>query len=155
MSDDLRVCYRDGWHSLVETDAADKARRVALAQAAVKHAPTDEARAAAESELAEVEAHPHDVPGQRLVLEDRFVTADGETYEGSAVFDGEAISTPEGDALSVEARYRLATDADTSWAKRKHRRFVSIDLEGGSAGISVTPEELEVIKKMLADKRGQ
>lgn len=151
------VCYADGWHWSVTTDTGDKQRRLAIAQAAVDHAPTDEAAEAAAAELAEVEAHPHEMPDRRLVLEDRFVGADGETYTGPVVHGAEGTdpTTPDGGALKIETRYRFAADGDRSWAERKHRQFVAVDLGDGGGGISVSPDELEEIKQFLAEKRGQ
>jgi hypothetical protein len=84
--------------------------------------------AAAEAELAEVQAHPHEAPGERLVLED---TADGSEF-----------------------RYRLATDEDVrSWHDRKHNQFATINFEGGEPGMTVTLDELEEIKAFLAERR--
>jgi hypothetical protein len=125
------VCYRDGWHWTVVTDAGDKARRVELAEVALKHAQKngDAGRiAAAQSELDEVQAHPHDATGQRLHLED---TADGSQF-----------------------RYRLATDADVrSWHDRRHGQFAHIQLEGGAGGMTVTADELGAITEFLAGRR--
>lgn len=65
-----------------------------------------------------------DVPGDRLVLED----------DGS---------------------YRLATDADTeTWHDRKHIRYATVELEDGTASVRVTAEEMEAIRQMLDEKRG-
>lgn len=125
------VCYRDGWHWTVVSDAADKARRVELAEVTLKHAKKASDKdqiAAAEELLTEVLAHPHDIPGERLVLED---TEDG-----------------------FQFRYRLATPADTrSWHDRKHRLFSVIELEDGQPGLTVTPDELADLKKFLAERR--
>lgn len=127
------IVYMDGWHYTVKTDEADKARRTAIAQAQVDFATAKGDKdmiAAAQEELAAVIAHSHEVPDQRLVLED----------------DDEGNS-----------RYRLATDADTrSWHERKHRRFANIVLEDGvQPGLQVTQDEYEAIQELLKQKRGE
>jgi len=127
------IVYMDGWHYTVKTDEADKTRRTAIAQAQLDFATANgdkDAIAEAEAELAAVVAHPHEVPDQRLVLED----------------DDEGNS-----------RYRLATDADTrSWHERKHRRFANIVLEDGvQPGLQVDQNEYEAIQEMLKKRRGE
>lgn len=55
-----------------------------------------------------------------------------------------------------DGSYRIATDADTeSWHDRKHGQFVTIEMEDGSAGLTVTADEMALIEELLAKKRGQ
>ena len=124
------VVYVDGWHYTVKVDEEDKQRRLQIAQANLDFATRrgdPDAVAAAQRDLADVEAHPHQVPDQRLVLED---SADG-----------------------TQSRFRLATDADTrSWHERKHRRYAAIVLEDGTQpSVQVSADEMTAIQELLKE----
>lgn len=90
------VCYLDGWHYTVVADPSGS--------------ETPEGR-------------PHEIPGDRLYLDD-------------------------------DGAYRYATDDDTaSWHDRKHVGYARIAMEGGQAGLDVSPEEFEAIQEMLRERR--
>jgi hypothetical protein len=126
------VVYQDGWHYTVKVDEDDKARRIAIATAtldfAKKRGSADDI-AAAQAELDEVEAHSHQVPDQRLVLED----------------DDQGNS-----------RYRLATDADTrSWHDRKGVNVAPIVLTPPDGEqVAVSADEMAAIQALLDERRG-
>lgn len=76
-----------------------------------------------------------------------------EDSEGNATIIGDRLvleDTEDGSA----SRYRLATEADTrSWHDRKHRQYVSVVMEDGTA-VKVTPDEMQAIQELLNEKRG-
>jgi hypothetical protein len=127
------VVYQDGWHYTVKVDEDDKARRVAIAQASLdfqtKRGTPDEI-AEAQAVLDDVQAHSHQVPDQRLVLEDN--------EDGSL------------------SRYRLATEADTrSWHDRKGKRAVGIVLTAPDGEqVQVDADEMAAIQALLDERRG-
>jgi hypothetical protein len=67
----------------------------------------------------------YEVPGDRLVLED-------------------------------DGTYRPATDADTeSWHDRKHASFTLLVPEGGQPAVAVTADEMDAVRELLDERRGQ
>lgn len=82
-------------------------------------------------------------------------------YEGPVCYaDGWHMTVDEngqpGERLFLEddGTYRTAEEGDESWHDRKHGQFVSIELEDGQAGATVTAEEFEAIQELLAQRRG-
>ncbi len=92
--------------------------------------------------------------------------AKSSAYEGSVCYqdgwhytvvaDADGNETPDARLfLDDDGSYRLATDADQSWHERKHGQFVTVQMEDGSAAVTVTADEMAAIQELLAEKRGQ
>lgn len=97
-------------------------------------------------------------PDRKLVLEDRFVF-DGQPYTGIVTTVSGELHATDGDGspigeLQVETRYRFATDTDVSWHDRKHGQFVTVEMEDGTRGITVTADEADAVRRFLDERRG-
>lgn len=51
--------------------------------------------------------------------------------------------------LNDDGTYRYATDGDESWHERKHQRYTLLVPEDGSPMVSVTPEQMAEVQKIL------
>lgn len=86
---------------------------------------------------------------------DRVCYQDGWHY--SVVLDADGNEVP-GEKLVLldSGKYRPATDADTeSWHDRKHEKYATVVMEDTAVGLRVNAEEMEAIKAMLAERRGE
>lgn len=86
-------------------------------------------------------------------MDTRVCFVDGWHY--SVKDDGDGGEIPDQRlVLEDDGSYRAATDADTeSWHDRKHVQLATVELDDGSPGVTVTADELEAIKQMLAERR--
>lgn len=55
--------------------------------------------------------------------------------------------------LDDNGTYRVAVDGDESWSDRKHERYALLVPADGSPMVSVTPDEMTAVQKVLDDIR--